>query len=305
MGSDKSSHANAKSNTEEYPKGLFQTGESVGGLKASSSDSDVILVNLSEVISLSSTDWESSDSEGYDSEDGIEEDPEVEEFLAERRMILDEAKMLKNYAHFHLHPEKNVVTKDTFACGRNFFSRPDADETENLEVAEEMAKVLEEAALLKQYAKFHLHPERPVVSSDAMVCGRNFFVRASAPEQESVEEAEERAMVLEEAAMLKQYAEFHLHPERPVVSTDPLANGRNYFCRPSALLNGATIKGRVSDGKERKIKEPPVQVIRKQVTLHQAPHKHSTKDGNEIEEVMINRSPSSIMLFGYEDDEAF
>ena len=74
----------------------------------------------------------------------------------------------------------------------------------------------------KQYAEFHLHPEKPVASTDATASGRNYFVQASAPEQESTEEAEEQAKVLEEAALLKQYAEFHLHPEKPVVSTDPL-----------------------------------------------------------------------------------
>merc|ERR1719428_2814821 len=81
-----------------------------------------------------------------------------------------------------------------------------------MEEAEEKAKVLAEAALLKQYAGFHLHPEKPVVSSDAMSSGRNYFTRASAPEQETMEEAEERAKILAEAALLKQYADFHLHP---------------------------------------------------------------------------------------------
>merc|ERR1711937_794274 len=228
---------------------------------------------------------------------------EVEEFLAERRMILDEAEMLKDFAHFHLHPEKNVVTKDPFACGRNFFSRISADETENIEEAEERAKVLEEAALLKQYADFHLHPEKPVVSSDAMSSGRNYFTRASAPEQESKEEAEEKAKVLEEVALLKQYADFHLHPEKPVASSDAMAGGRNYFCRPSAPLSEVSMKGRAPNANGRKIEKHSVQEITKQVNFQQAPHKHSTKDGNEVEEETMNRSPSSIMLFGYEDNE--
>merc|ERR1712174_65869 len=143
------------------------------------------------------------------------------------------------------------------------------------------------------------------VSSDAMSNGRNYFTRASAPEQESKEEAEERAKVLEEAALLKQYAGFHLHPEKPVVSSDAMSSGRNYFCRPSAPLSKVPMKERASNANERKIEEQSAECITKQVNLQQAPHKHSTKDGNEVEEETMNRSPSSIMLFGYEDNEAF
>merc|ERR1711937_102822 len=194
---------------------------------------------------------------------------------------------------------------DAMSSGRNYFTRASAPEQESMEEAEERGKILEEAALLKQYADFHLHPEKPVVSSDAMSSGRNYFCRPSAPEQESMEEAEERAKVLEEAALLKQYADFHLHPEKPVVSSDAMSSGRNYFCRPSAPLSEVPMKERASNANERKIEEQSAEGITKQVNLQQAPHKHSTKDGNEVEEETMNRSPSSIMLFGYEDNEAF
>merc|ERR1712193_81524 len=152
----------------------------------------------------------------------------------ERAKVLEEAALLKQYAGFHLHPEKPVVSSDAMSSGRNYFTRASAPEQESIEEAEERVKVLEEAALLKQYAEFHLHPEKPVASSDAMLSGRNYFCRSSAPEQESMEEAEERAKVLEEAALLKQYADFHLHPEKPVVSSDAMSSGRNYFTRASA-----------------------------------------------------------------------
>ena len=161
-------------------------------------------------------------------------DQETLEEMEERARILEEATSLKQYADFHLHPEKPVVTTDATACGRNFFSRPSAPEQESFEYAEERARVLEEAAMLKKYAEYHLHPEKPVRSSDPLSFGRNFFNRASAPDQESLEEAEERARVLEEAAELKKYAGFHLHPERRVESSDPISFGRNFFERPSA-----------------------------------------------------------------------
>merc|ERR1711862_666218 len=167
-------------------------------------------------------------------------------------------------------------------------------EQESMEEAEERAKVLGEVALLKQYAVFHLHPEKPVVSSDAMSSGRNYFTRASAPEQDSMEEAEERAKVLEEAALLKQYAEFHLHPEKPVASSDAMSSGRNYFTRASAPEQESMEEAeeRASNANEHKIEEQSAEGITKQVNLQQAPHKHSTKDGNEVEEETMNRSPS-------------
>jgi len=156
------------------------------------------------------------------------------EEMEERNMILEEAALLKQYATFHLHPELPVKTTDANACGRNYFSRPSALEYDSLEEMEERNMILEEAALLKQYATFHLHPELPVKTTDANACGRNYFTRASAPEQDTCEEAEERMMVLAEAAELKKYAGYHLHPEKPVVASGLMACGRNYFTRASA-----------------------------------------------------------------------
>ena len=159
---------------------------------------------------------------------------EYDAFVAERRQILEEARMLKQYATFHLHPERPVETTDPTVSARCFFGRDSAPDQETVEEAEERAQILEEARMLKQYATFYLHPERPVETTDPTACGRNYFSRPSAADQETFEEAEERAQILEEARLLKQYATFHLHPERPVETTDPTACGRNYFSRPSA-----------------------------------------------------------------------
>jgi hypothetical protein len=68
-----------------------------------------------------------------------------------------------------------------------------------------------------------------VVTTDPFACGRNYFSRHSAPEQE-----EERARILADAKALHHLAEDFAHPERPVVTTDPFACGRNYFSRFSA-----------------------------------------------------------------------
>jgi len=145
----------------------------------------------------------------------------------ERMMVLAEAAELKKYAGYHLHPEKPVVASGLMACGRNYFTRASAPEQDTFAEAEERMLVLQEAALLKQYATFHLHPELPVKTTDANACGRNYFSRPSALEYDSLEEMEERIKILEEAALLEQYATFHLHPELPVKTTE--ACGYNYF----------------------------------------------------------------------------
>jgi hypothetical protein len=79
-----------------------------------------------------------------------------------------------------------------------------------------------------------LKPEVPVVTSDPTACGRNFFSRVSAPEYDDEEDADERDLVLAEAAQLKQVADWYFHPEKTVVTSDPTACARNYYNRASA-----------------------------------------------------------------------
>jgi len=152
----------------------------------------------------------------------------------ERNLILQDVKFLKQYAGFFLHPENPVLCNDAMACARNYFTRASASEYLDPEEAEERDLVLQEAALLSQIAKYHLHPEEPVVTSEQTIFGRNYFMRASAPDQETFEESEERIRVLQDVALLKQNAEYYLHPERPVVCIDATAGARNYFTRASA-----------------------------------------------------------------------
>jgi hypothetical protein len=56
----------------------------------------------------------------------------------------------------------------------------------------------------------------------------------SAPEVESVEEAEARAQILADAAALEKSARDYMHPENHVVVTDPTATARCYFDHASA-----------------------------------------------------------------------
>merc|ERR1712048_12722 len=99
-----------------------------------------------------------------------------------------------------------------------------------------MGKILADAALLKKYASDFMHPEAPIESEKSFSMGRNYFSRASALEQESKEEAEERAQILADAMLLKKLAVDYLHPEAPVKTMDPFATGRNFFTRPSAVV---------------------------------------------------------------------
>merc|ERR1712007_312317 len=93
---------------------------------------------------------------------------------------------------------------------------------------------LADAVALKKLAVDYMHPELGVVTSDPTATARCYFDRASAPEQESIEEAEERAMALTDAVALKKLAVDYMHPELGVVTSDPAATARCYFDRASA-----------------------------------------------------------------------
>ncbi len=152
----------------------------------------------------------------------------------EHARILEDAKALKKLAVDYLHPENPVVTTDETACARNYFNRASAAEQEDDEEAEARELVMEDLKALKKLAVDYLHPENPVVTTDPMACARNYFGRDSAPEQMSAEEVEAYDLFLVDAMHLKNFAADYLHPERPLVTTDPTAFSRNYFERESA-----------------------------------------------------------------------
>ena len=155
-----------------------------------------------------------------------QEDEAIEE---ERERILEEMKQLKTTAEWYMHPEKPVAV-DSTACGRDFFSRPSAPV---MEEEEERERILEEMKQLKTTAEWYMHPEKPV-AVDSTACGRDFFARPSAPEYQEEEMEEERAQILKEMKELKTIAEWYMHPEKPV-AVDSAACGRNFFNRPSAF----------------------------------------------------------------------
>lgn len=144
----------------------------------------------------------------------------------ERQLILEDARSLKTIAEYYLHPEKPVLSEGGSRC---YFDRASAPVQLSKEDADERALILEETRLLKETAVHFLHPENPVVTTDPLASGRNFFSRHTAI---SVEDEEYRLAALEDAKKLKSLALDFMHPEIPVRSS--IGVSRCYFDRPSA-----------------------------------------------------------------------
>jgi len=208
-----------------------------------------------------------SDDDDYSSD---EEEDEVDEFFAERKRILADAKNLKKLAIDYLHPELPVVVTEPNMFGRNYFGRASAptecDDDENFlttlsrvregfvvkDMEDERKSILADAKNLKKLAIDYLHPELPVVVTEPSLFGRNYFGRASAPAEYDDDEnflttlsrvregcvvqdmEDERSAIMEDLEQLKTTAEWFLHPGKPVVVSDATACGRNYFTRSSA-----------------------------------------------------------------------
>merc|ERR1719216_831688 len=56
-----------------------------------------------------------------------------------------------------------------------------------MEDSKERAQILADAAALKKLATDYLHPEIRVTTSDSCAYGRNYFTRASAPDEDVLE----------------------------------------------------------------------------------------------------------------------
>merc|ERR1712176_1644753 len=156
---------------------------------------------------------------------------EYEEDIEERELILAEVNELKMVADWYRNPEKEVTVYAT-ACGRNYFTRPSAPVDDEVD-AEEREQILADASELLNVAKWYMHPEKPVTVY-ATACGRNFFSRPAAEEEDEDDvDMDERLRILEDAKQLKEVAGWYANPEQPVKS-DGFATARNYFTRPSA-----------------------------------------------------------------------
>jgi hypothetical protein len=167
---------------------------------------------------------------------------------------------------------------------------------------EERERILADAMALKKLAVGYAHPEIGVAPSDPVSFGRNYFTSPSAAiKQESVEEADERAQVLADAAALKKLAVYYAHPEIGVVTTDPTVFGRNYFTRPSVPLQETVSTEPTSS---------TTTVMKKMERTKSVPF--SKKDVASKNKVLQNmddlsnmtRSPSNVLLYGLDEDNA-
>ena len=161
---------------------------------------------------------------------------ETKEEMEEKNMLMDDIEKLSKLARDYLHPELSVVTSDPAACARCYFDRASAPMQETKEEMEEKNMLMEDIDNLKRLARDYLHPELSVVTSDPAACARCYFDRASAPMQETKEEMEEHDRVMADVAELRRLARDYLHPELPVVTSDPSACARCYFDRASAPM---------------------------------------------------------------------
>jgi hypothetical protein len=155
-----------------------------------------------------------------------------------RAHVMEDMRAFKEIAVDFLHPELPAVVYAT-ATGRNFFMRPSAPTGEE---EEERQAIMADLQALKQSAINYMHPELPVKTTDATATGRNFFTRYSATEFEDPEQVAVRDRILEEAEALKYWATEFLHPERPVITSDAIATGRNYYARPSSIVHDHMIQ---------------------------------------------------------------
>merc|ERR1711971_469347 len=109
-------------------------------------------------------------------------------------------------ARDYLHPELPVEV-DPAACARCYYDRASAPLQETKEEMEEKNMLMDDIEKLRKLARDYLHPELPVVTSDPSACARCYYDRASAPVQDSFEEAEQHHEVLVDALNLKNLAE--------------------------------------------------------------------------------------------------
>jgi len=240
--------------------------------------------------------------------------------VQERERILLDMKALKQAARDYLHPEVGVTSSDPTSFARNYFDRHSAPETEDIEIANERARVLAEAKQLKKLATDYMHPEVGVTSSDPTSFARNYFNRHSAPETEDIEIANERARVLDEAKQLKKLATDYMHPEVGVTSSDPTSFGRNAFGPDRNVIVTEAV---VDMGGENYAKDTEEMSHDHMFEWDEHEHeydfteirnafasfvpidtpimdKNKEQAGKDDDEGNLSRSPSSVMLFGLE-----
>jgi hypothetical protein len=179
-------------------------------------------------------DFDTDEEEEEEEEEDIDE--ELEEFLSERKMILQEARKLRAMAEFYYYSPEMPIAVDGTALARCYFDRYSADQQTSMEMEQEREMALQDAVALKKLAVDYLEPERPVQVTDPTIWARSYFDRyysQSDPIADAADEEAEYQKIIKDMKQLKATATWYLHPEKPV-ECDGFAMGRDYFSRPSA-----------------------------------------------------------------------
>jgi hypothetical protein len=247
--------------------------------------------------------------------------PDVEsvEETETRSQILTDAMAMKKSIVDYMHPERSVVVTDPFATARCYFDRPSAPQVESVDEAEYRAQVLADMISLKKLAADYMHPELPVVVTDPFATARCYFDRYSAPEVETVEEAEYRTQVLADMISLKKSAVEYMHPELPAFVTDPCATARCYFDRHSAdvstFMSHVSVRSTKevartrSDTEQFDLEDDVFHDMKDRFTRFSRAHSFGVEEESKVidkeEEGHLSRSPSSVMLFDMVGDRAY
>jgi hypothetical protein len=144
------------------------------------------------------------------------------------------------------------------------------------------------------------------MTTDPTATARCYFDRASAPVVLSKEEAEAHAEILPDEASLEKLARDYMHPELPVVTTDPTATARCYFDLPSASTS-ATVKSNTffSNRVKSNASEEPFNLDEDVIHHSDSTNMISSPSTQEIEEApmsksndegKLSRSPSCVRL---------
>ena len=94
---------------------------------------------------------------------------------------------------------------------------------------------------MKERISWYHHPSTPL-KVDPVSSGRNYFGRASAPEQMSVEDADDMAECLAAAATMKETVSWFHHPSTPL-KVDPASSARKYFQPNASQISTRRLRG--------------------------------------------------------------
>jgi len=165
-------------------------------------------------------------------------DVEGAEEQEERREALAAAAEMRETVSWYTNPSQPVkvspfATAHCVSTVPTFLNETDATapkgivSVEEEDEQEERRQILATAAEMKKIASWYLHPSQPLETSP-MASARCYFDRASAVEQETKENADDRAEALEAAKEMSKVVSWFTNPSQPV-EVSPMASAHCTF----------------------------------------------------------------------------